>query len=466
MTSLTTTKHDLEELRRRVSAPVIGADELGWDGARQAWNLAVDQQPVAVAYAASVEDVIAVVEFARAAGLGVAAQGTGHGAGTLGSLEDVILLRTVRMAAVEIDPIARVARVQAGALWGEVAGSAGEHGLAALAGSSPTVGVMGFTLGGGLGWLSRRHGLACNSVRAVELVTADGEHRRVSAVREPELFWALRGGGGGLGVVTALEIALYPVGEVFAGALVWPADHASTVLDRYREWARAVPESFSSIFRLLNAPPLPSVPEPLRGRSLVTVDAAYLGGDKDGARLLRPLRECGGVLLDTFETMPASALTRLHGDPEQPLAGIGEGFLIAELTAEAGAAFLAAGGPGSDSPLVSLELRHLGGALARSSAEHGALAALDGEYALYGVGSPLDTDAAKAIHVRLDAVARAMAPWRSPYDYLNFADRQPDPSSSFPARATRRLRQVKAAYDPDNLIRSNHPIPPYDRLIP
>jgi FAD/FMN-containing dehydrogenase len=299
-------------------------------------------------------------------------------------------------------------------------------------------------------------------VRAVELVTAAGELVRTDREHEPDLFWALRGGGGGFGIVTAIEIDLYRTDDVFAGVLVWPADCAEVVLARYRDWTQTVPDTLSSIFRLLNAPPLPSVPEPIRGRAVVTLDAAYLGTERDGNELVRPLRQCAEPLLDTFQIMPASQVTHLHGDPESPIPGIGEGFLVDELSADAAGAFLSVGAPNTGSPLVSLELRHLGGRLAAGSPGHGALRSLDGSYALYGVGSPQNADHAVAIHAQLDAVERIMAPYACGRSYLNFADRRSDPAEAFDAAVYRRLQRVKAAYDPDDVIRSNHPIVPPD----
>jgi FAD/FMN-containing dehydrogenase len=453
------TRSDLERLRARLHGPVVGPDERGWDSARQAWNLAVEQRPAAVAYPTNAQDVIAILSFAREHGLRVAGQATGHGASTL-ELDDTVLIKTVRMAGVEIDAVRRVARVTAGATWGELAVRAGEHRLAGLAGSAADVGVVGYTLGGGVGWLARRHGLACNSVRAVELVTVSGEPVRADRDQHSELFWALRGGGGAFGIVTAIEFDLDPVDQVFAGTFVWPADRAAAVLERYAEWTATVPDTLSSIFRLLNAPPVPSIPEPIRGRSVVTLDAAYLGGADEGARLLEPLRACGGALLDSFQMVPASQLAKVHGEPDQPTPGIGEGMVIRALSAGTQQAFLNVGGPGSGSPLVALELRHLGGALAAPPAGHGALASLDGEFALYGVGSPAGVDHAQAIHAHLDAVNTAMRPHSAERSYPNFADRRGESSQAFSAADYTRLRQIKAAYDPDDLIRSNHPVAP------
>src|SRR6476619_3002884 len=208
--------------------------EPGWNEARVAWNLAVDQQPAAVALPESAADVAAVVRGARRRGLRVAPQGTGHNAAAIGSLAHTVLVKSERMRGVKIDPAARVARVEAGVLWAEVSEAAAEHGLAALAGSSPDVGVVGYSLGGGISWLARRYGLAANSVTAVELVNAAGELIRADACNDSELFWALRGGGGSFGVVTALEFQLYPITEVYAGVLFFPIERGAEVL---RAWS-------------------------------------------------------------------------------------------------------------------------------------------------------------------------------------------------------------------------------------
>ena len=290
----------------------------GWDDARRAWNLTVDQQPDAVFMPANAEEVAAAVPAARAAGLRVAVQATGHGAGPRRNLEGTLLINTSRMRGASVDPASRTARVEAGAQWRDVAPLAAEGGLAALHGSAPDVGVVGYTLGGGVGWLGRRYGLAANSVTAIEVVTAAREAVRADADTEPELFWALRGGGGNFGVVTALEFRLYPVESLNAGWLVWPWEEARRVLARWAEWTDTVPEEVTSVGRILQLPPLPDLPEAFRGRKLVVLDAAILADEDEAARLLAPLRELGPEL-DTFAQGPATALSELHMDPPEPV---------------------------------------------------------------------------------------------------------------------------------------------------
>jgi FAD/FMN-containing dehydrogenase len=429
----------------------------GWDAARQAWNLSVDQRPVAVVFPEAAEDVAAVVGLARADGLRVASQGTGHSAGPLGPLEGTILVRTSRMRGVEIDAEGNRARVRAGALWGEVVPAAARHGLAGLAGSAKDVGVVGYTLGGGIGWLARRHGLACSSVLAGEAVTADGRIARVDADSEPDLFWALRGGGGSFAIVTALEFALYRVAEVYAGALFWPLERAGEVLHVWRELVAVAPDELTSLGRLMQFPPIPEVPEPFRGRAFVLVEAAYCGPEADGAALLQPLRGLGPEM-DTLATIPVDGLSELHMDPPQPVPFAGDGMLLSELPAEAVDAVVGIAGAGSGSPLLSVEVRHLGGALANASAANGAMSSIDAGFALYAVGMAMDAETKAAVQAHAAKVQDALAAWSAGRSFMNFTERRADPGEFFDATTYERLRRVKAEYDPDDVIRGNHSI--------
>jgi len=218
-----------------IAGRVATQSDADWDEARAAWNLIADLQPEAVVFAESAEDVAAAVRFAADNDLRVAGQGTGHGATPLGSLAGAILVKTERMRGIEVDPGAGTARVEAGVLSAELAEAANAHGLCFLPGSSPDVGVTGYTLGGGMSWFARRHGFACNHVRAIELVTAAGEARTVDAENDPDLFWALRGGGGGYAIVTALHLNLVPIADIYAGALVFPAELGAEAVRAYRD---------------------------------------------------------------------------------------------------------------------------------------------------------------------------------------------------------------------------------------
>ena len=448
---------DLETLRTAVTGDVFTPGEVGYDQARQAWNLTTDERPAVVVMAESAADVVQAVRFARSRGMRIAPQGTGHGSEPLEPLEGAMLLRTVRMRGVRIDPAAGIARAEAGALWQDVTVPAGEHGLAALAGTSPDVGVTGYTLGGGIGWLARRYGLAANSVTAAEIVTPDGRLRRADAGHEPDLFWAVRGGGGSVGVVTALEMTLYPVREVYAGALFFPIQRTAEVLHAWRAWTGTVPDEVTSLGRILRLPPLPEVPEPLRGRAFALVEAAYLGDAGAGAALIQPLRQLGPDL-DTFATIPAPALQQLHMDPDQPIPDQGDGAFLTDFPAAAIDALVAVAGPDAETSLASIEIRHLGGALARPAPGGGAQATIDAQYLLGAGGFTPTPELAAAVRGHAQAVKDALAAWHAGYDYYNFEEIPVPASAVLPPASYHRLQKIKARYDPDQAIISAHPV--------
>src|SRR3954469_15286573 len=299
---------ELRTLKALSSGAVVSPADSGYDEARAAWNLAADQRPAAVAIPENETDIAFAVAYAREAGLRVSVQGTGHNPLPLGDMSGSILSGTHRMRQVDIDPTARRARVQAGAIWSDVSVPASAHGLAPLSGSSPAVGVVGsspdvgvvgYSLGGGIGYLGRKHGIQTNSVTAIELVTADGEHVRVDHEHDPDLFWALRGGGGNFGVVTAMEFDLYPVSSLYGGWLIWPWEQSHEVISRWVEWTRTTPDEVTSMARILQLPPFPDIPEIVRGRQIVVVSAAILGSREDGEWLLGAMRDPGPPR-DTF----------------------------------------------------------------------------------------------------------------------------------------------------------------------
>jgi FAD/FMN-containing dehydrogenase len=457
-TADTVADRGLDALRAAIAGQVFVPGEASYDQARQAWNLAVDQRPAIVLEAGSAADVVQAVRYARAHGIRIAPQGTGHGAGPLEPLDGAMLLRTTRMRKVHIDPAARTARAEAGAVWQDITVPAAQHGLAALAGKAPNVGVTGYTLGGGLGWLARRYGLAANSVTAAELVTSDGDLVRTDADHEPDLFWAVRGGGG-VGVLTALEMRLYPVRDLYAGNLFFPIQRAAEVLHAWRDWTAAVPDEITSIGHLVWLPPLPQLPEPLRGRAFVMIEAAYLGDAGAGAELTKPLRRLGPEL-DTFATVPPSALGQLNLDPDQPVPFTGDGALLAGLPAAAIDALVGLVGRDAGTLLNSVEVVHLGGALARSAPGGGAQPSIDADYLLIAVGAATTPDLAAGVRAQSQAVTDALAPWHASYDYYNSAESPAPASAVLPPVSYRRLQKIKAAYDPGQAVISAHPVQP------
>jgi FAD/FMN-containing dehydrogenase len=283
----------------------------------------------------------------------------------------------------------------------------------------------------------------------------------VDADNDSDLFWALRGGGGSFGVVTAMEFDLAEVPEVFAGSVIYPADERSReILDRYFEWSAALPNDVTSIVRFLHLPPLPQIPEPLQDKPLITLGACYAGPESEGAELVQPIRELGEPVMDTFQTMPPSGLPAVHMEPEEPVPGFVYTSSLREAPEDAIDSFVEAAGPGSGSPLLSAELRQCGGALSEPAEGAGALSHLDAEYVFCGIGLPMSPEMGEAINQHLDAVCDALEPWSTGSCYFNFADRPTDLEAIFAPETLERLREVKRRYDPDGLIRANHNVSP------
>jgi len=428
-----------------------------YDAARTPWNLAVDQRPAAVAVPTDVEQVVAVVRAATAAGLRIAPQSTGHGAGPLAdvALADVVLLRLSQFTGVTVDPAARTARVLGGTLWQDVLAATAAHGLTALHGSAPDVAVAGYILSGGLSFYSRTHGLAANTVRAFDVVLHDGTVAHASESENPELFWALRGGGGNLGVVVAIELELLPYADVFAGMLLWDRSRAAEVVPAWVEWTKTVPESATTSLRVMSFPPLQELPPFLSGRDIVVIDGAILESDAAAADLLAPLRALTPEI-DTFTRIPAQALVQVHMDPPAPSPAVGDHSVLGPLDAEAVTVFLDRVGDGTTHGLMFAELRHLGGAIARPPADGGALSHIPGEYALLCVAIAPTPQAAVAGKAAGFAVARALAPWSLPHLVATFAETRVDSGRLFDERDWARLSRLRDIVAPGAVFVANH----------
>ena len=369
---------------------IVEPGDPGWDSARRPFDLAVDQQPAAVAIPTDEDGVVAAVLEARRRDLRIVPQCGGHGASRLGPLDDAMLLRTGGLAGVEIDARAHRARIKAGARWADLADRASFLGLAPAAGFDRQAGIVGTVLGDGMGWLARRHGPAAASVTAVEFVTADGERERACDVTE------LPSGS----VIIALELELHPAEDLYAGALFFPFERAAEVLHAWREWTATAPPQITSVGRLIQFPDDHEVAEMVRGRAYVLIEAALLGTEAEGAELLRPLRALGPEL-DTFTIVPPSALGHVHMAPERPVATLADDGLVGTLPAAAIDDLVAVAGPGSGSPLATVELRHAGGALET----------LQDGFFTHAAGTPTDTASAVAIEAQLALVAAALAPY-------------------------------------------------------
>jgi FAD/FMN-containing dehydrogenase len=425
-----------QALRQRFAGQVHLPGEPGYDENRRSLNPAVDARPAAVVEAANAADVRTAVLTARALDAPFSVQATGHGTHTAN--DGGILLRTSSLATALVDPDRRIARVGAGTRWGAVLAAAAPFGLAPLSGSSPDVGVTGYTLGGGMGWLARRYGFAADSVVRAEVVTADGRMVTASADRNADLFWALRGGGGNFGVVTALEFRLHPVAEVFAGATYFAADDAAETLAWYRDWAATAPDELSTAALLRRMPDSPEVPEAIRGRRVVMVKAVYAGGADPARCLLRPLWNAAGpVLHDDMRSM-RYADASMGGTPARYL-DLFPALPDPVLRALAGAH--------EDGLASTVEIRHWGGAMAAPGADAGPVGHRDMPFSVI-------------VDASVPALDAALRPYGSGGSFLNFLADPGRTASAYTPENLRRLRGVKAAYDPDNVFRVGHNITP------
>jgi FAD/FMN-containing dehydrogenase len=427
-----------------------------YDMARAPWNLRMSDYPAAVAYPALPDEVAEVVRAAAAAGLSVAPQGTGHGAPALGGrLAEAVLLRTSAMTELTIDPEKRIARVGAGVLWGDVAERAAEHRLATLHPSSPDVGVVGYSLGGGIGWYARQLGLQCNAVTAVELVLADGTFVRATADSDADLFWALRGGGTPLGVVCGLEFELQPIETAVAGFLAWDRTAVDRVLPGWVTWCASAPDQATTSFRLVDVPDADTVPSEVRGRQLAVIDGAVLGDDADAGDVLAPLRALGPAL-DTIARVPAADLVRLHLEPDEPTPAYASSTLVSALPDAAIAAVIDAVGPRSGTSLTVAELRQLGGALSRPAPAGGILSSLDGAFLALGVGMGLEPEDWPRQHADAARFLAAVEPWATGSTYLPMLDDSSDTRKAFAPQVHARLTAIRRAADPHGLFMAPH----------
>jgi len=432
----------------------------GYDAARLPWNVAIDQRPAAVAVPHTAAEVGAVVRVAAEMGLRVAPQSTGHNAGPLAAqgLDDVVVVRTSAMNTVIADPVSGTVRVEGGALWEPAVDAAAVHGQAVLHGSSPDVGIAGYSLGGGIGWYARKLGLATNSLTAVEIVIGDGSLVRADATTNPEIFWAVRGGGGNLGVVTALEFRMYPVESAYAGFLLWDIEHAEKVLRTWAAWAPVAPDEVTTSLRVMRMPPMPELPEFLRGRELVLIDGAVLGSDELGRELLGDLRALRPEM-DTFGRAPAKSLVRLHMDPEGGAPFASDTAMLGSFPDAGVDAFLEQVGPGAQTSLLMAELRQLGGALGRPHEGGGVLSHLDAEFVTFAGAIAATPEMGAQGHADAVRLSAALAPYANGRQYLNFAENPVDARTAYADGVWTQLKGIRSAVDPHGIFAANHPVP-------
>ncbi|CAN5454300.1 FAD-binding oxidoreductase [soil metagenome] len=382
------------------------------------WNVAVPVQPAAAVFVANAQDVAEAVTFAAANGLTVAVQATGHGALPIGS--DTLLVHTGELNGCHVDALNRTAYVGAGVTWQQVLDAATPYGLAAACGSAPGVGVVGFLTGGGIGPLVRSIGLSSDLVRGFELVTGTGEILWVTPQQHAELFWGLRGSKSTLGIVTAVEVELLPIAEFYGGAIYFDAPDASAVLHAWQSWCADLPESVTTSIALQQLPALPGVPPPLAGKFTVAVRYIALGDVAEAERLLAPMRAVATPLIDAVGVMPYAAIGAVHADPPNPMPVHERHALLRELTPQTVDAILAFAGPESGSVQAIVELRQLGGAMARPAPHRSAFCHREAAFTLATIGA-LVPEIAALVPVHASQLIAAVAPWSTGGELPNFA---------------------------------------------
>jgi FAD/FMN-containing dehydrogenase len=453
---LTGESPEIKRLRFCVNGQVLTPDDQGYDLARRAWNLTVDQYPAVIVIAQSADDIVEAVRFADAQNLEVAVKATGHG--TLREANDSLLIDTSRMTDVHVDAAAQTAWVSAGAKWGRVLEQVQAVGLAPLLGSSPDVGAVGYTLGGGMGWLARKYGLSTDNVNYFELVTADGRRLRASARDNADLFWGLRGGGGNFGVVTGMEIRLYPITMVYGGNLFYPIGLAKEVYARYRSWIANAPDELTSSVVLMNFPPVPAVPEFLRGQSFVMVRGCYSGPVEKGEELLGYWRTWQPPLVDDFKAMPFSQVAAISNDPMDPMPSLSSGAWLKDISDETVETLLRFVVPQGQPPmLVFAEVRHAGGAIARADPRSAAYGNRDAVYSLQVVGGAPTPEVHAAVKSHVAQMKSSLGSHMHGGVYLNFVEgveARESTEKGFSADTIQRLKLLKEKYDPNN--RFNH----------
>jgi hypothetical protein len=412
---------------------------------------------VAVIVTAPSEVGAAVLE-ARALGLGVRTQTTGHAAKTSSAMNGDALIRTRIAGSVIIDPIRRTARVPAGTLWAEVVEAAAPYGLVAIHGSSPTVGVIGFLLRGGLSFYGRQYAVSANSLLSIDITSADGVSTTASAAEQTDLFWALRGGGGGFGVVTAVEIQLYELTQIITGAAFWPATEAARIAPLWLEWTRTAPTEATTNLRVINLPPLPGIPPMLTAGPVLVLDGAIAVRDPsrpdESQRmwddLLVPMLAAAVPLLNTWARALPATLPHTHMDPPEPLPGIGDHMLLNDLDADALLHILALAG--SDATLAVFELRQLGGRFADPVHPGGAFDRIAAKFLYLGAGAVFDEVARSGIDARLVIFREYLEPWRSDFTAPTFVENHSDPQRTIDDAGLARVARVRAQFDPTGVF--------------
>ena len=449
---------DLDALRGAVRGIVSKPAEGSYAQDTAAFNLAQVHHPDAVLGALDASDVQAAVQWAAERGIPLAVQATGHNAAS--PMDEGLLINTSRLQDFELDPERGTFTVGAGVRWDAVLGELVPHGLTAAHGSSSRVGVVGYTVGGGLPLMGRALGFASDHLRSFDVVTPDGTLRSADPETEPELFTAVRGGKGNFGIITRMSMAAVPLGEFYGGQLVYPEEGAGQVLEAFRRWAPGLPGEASASLAFMHLPDVPFLPPELRGTAPVILRFALFGTEEEGERLLQPLRQLP-VVSDTAGPMDYLGVDAVHSDPADPAPSMERGMLLTDLDDDATAELLRQVGPGSGTPLVMLELRLLGGALSEEPPFPDTVSGRSAAYHLFVLGVP-GLPAPDEVEAAVARLAVAFEPYAAG-SLINFhgpAGDELDRARAWEPESYALLRSAKAVWDPQNLFRYGHAVPP------
>ncbi len=453
----------LTEFEDGLTGSVVRPSDAVYDEARAIWNGAHDAHPAVIARCANTADVRHAISFARSEGLDVAVRGGGHSIPGFSSCNDGIVIDLSPMKGIEVNPDACTARAEGGVTWGELDAATQQHGLATTGGLISTTGIAGFTLGGGIGWLMRKHGLACDNLRAAEVVTADGQVLNATAEENPDLLWGLRGGGGNFGVVTAFELDLHPVGPtVAAGPIFYPGNRAEEVMRFYRDFARDLPDELSTLVNLITAPPAPFLPTDWHGKKLIALVGCYSGDANEGMKVMQPMRDLGDPVADLIGPMPYVQMQSLLDGlwPKGTQAYMKAGY-FRELDDHA-IETMARYHQDATSPSSEIHIQHFGGAIARVGEDETAYAERQAPFVLNAIATSHEPTASFDPHIAwAQRLYAEIEPSLTGGAYINFlsAEGQDRVRAAYGAKFDR-LRALKDRYDQTNLFHLNQNIPP------
>jgi len=451
---------DFLRLRESVNGSVLLPDDDGFEAAWQPWTISTIHQPALIVIAETATDIVDAVSFASDFELPVSVQATGHGVQTpnIGGIH----INTSRMTGVSVDAEKQTARIEAGAKWSHVLPEAQKHGLATLSGSTTDVGVVGYTLGGGTGWMARKYGFAADHVISMDIVTANGELIRVSADSYPDLFWSMRGGGGNFGVVTAMEFRLFPHADFFGGSIFYPLAKAREVFAAYSEWIETLPDDVTTAISIFRFPPLPFLPEPLQSEDVVRISAVAICDN--GEELIAPIRSITTPLVDGFARMPFSMIDLVSADPIDPMPIMTASMTFDEIDPDCFEEMMRLAGPGASTPLLAFELRFIRGAAEKAGKRANAANRVGGSFLLFAAGMPATPMSDEALETALQELRQALGPFSTGKTFLNFLDHH-EPAArrtadAFPLETYIHLARTKVKYDPTNRFRFNRNIAP------